>query len=68
MNNDLFKNVSHLGLYRMCFELFEKVEFQKGDIIFNDGESIEKYHGITLIKKDLKGTSNFVNRLSDKFE
>jgi len=63
----LFNQVSEFLIYKISYELFEKVNFEKGNILFNDGECLEKYHYIELKRKDLKTTKNFVGRLNDKF-
>jgi hypothetical protein len=50
----IFQGVSELTLYKLAFELLNKQNFTKGDVIFNDGECMQKYYYIELRKQDSK--------------
>ena len=45
------------------------VSFKKGDVVFNDGECLEKIHYIEMHKTGPTNSgANVVNRLSDKID
>jgi hypothetical protein len=53
-------------LYKMAFELIEKITYKKNGLIFNDAEYLEKYHYIEMKIKEGTNTRNFKNRLENK--
>lgn len=59
--------VSELLLYKIAFELIEKVIYYKNEIVFNDCESEEKVHYIEMRPVEGKGCKNFKERLDYKF-
>ena len=63
---DLFERTSQLLQYRLAFELLVEKTFKEGDIVFNDGESVNKYNYIELIKEDPRAIKNLRNRISNK--
>ncbi|KAL4467256.1 hypothetical protein ABPG72_010063 [Tetrahymena utriculariae] len=65
---DIFERVSQLTLYRLAFELLKEKIFSNKDIVFNDGESVHKYHYIELFKEDPKALKNLKNRIFNKID
>ncbi|KAL4431885.1 hypothetical protein ABPG74_012697 [Tetrahymena malaccensis] len=61
----IFNGVSELTLYRLAFEIITTQTFNRGDIIFNDGECAEQIKYIELKKNEGK-TKNVAERMNNK--
>lgn len=59
--------VSELLIYKIAFEMIDRVTYQAKEIIFNDCECEEKVHYIEMRPVEGKGCKNFKDRLDYKF-